>query len=92
MSKFCLLVQVVPGSRESRVIDYVASENLLRVKLKARPEKGAANRALIETLGKFFGIAQTQITIKVGHKTRRKLICFEGIYGNQVQTLLAKKF
>ncbi|MFC1632869.1 DUF167 domain-containing protein [Patescibacteria group bacterium] len=90
MEKYCLLVQVTPGSRESRVFSYCPEENLLRVKLKARPEKGAANRELIEVMSKTFNIPKAQIGIRVGHKTKRKLVCFERVSVADIQGQLAK--
>jgi uncharacterized protein (TIGR00251 family) len=44
------------------------------IAISSKPEKGKANREIIEVLANFFKIKKTQITILRGHKSQKKII------------------
>jgi hypothetical protein len=46
----------------------------ISVGIKAKPEKGKANRELIKKLSKHFNVSQSQVKITSGEKSRKKLI------------------
>ena len=48
--------------------------NEIKIGIKSRPIKGKANKEIIKKLTKHFGISDSQITIKSGHKSKIKLI------------------
>lgn len=51
---------------------------VLPVRLKAVPEKGAANAALERLLARRLGVAPTTVTVVSGHKSRRKTLHVAG--------------
>ncbi len=66
---------VKPQSKQADIkqIDTTTYE----IAIKAKPEKGKANKEIIELLAKFFNIKKNQITIVKGHKSRQKIIQIE---------------
>ena len=56
-----ILVKAIPNSRQTEIIE--EKDNYLKIRLKAVPKKGKANRELIKFLAKYFKIAKSQITI-----------------------------
>ena len=66
-----LAIRVTPGSRSEAIrID----GNQLGVKVRAKPQDGAANDAVIRLLSKALNIAPSQITMLRGATSRDKLI------------------
>ena len=51
---------------------------ILLARVRAVPEKGKANKALIKLLSKLFDISQSEIEIKSGHKSRIKIVRVNG--------------
>lgn len=50
---------------------------LYKVRVKAPPSKGEANKAVIKVIADFFNIPQSRVEIVRGHKTSRKLVLIE---------------
>ena len=48
-----------------------------KVSLKSQPEKGKANKELIEVLSKFFGVYKSRIEIVSGKTGKRKKVKIE---------------
>lgn len=67
-----LFVKVKPNAKEESVekIDKVS----YKVAVTASPEKGRANKAVVEALAKHFNIRRSRIVISAGHTTRNKII------------------
>ena len=53
---------------------------VVKVRVRAVPEKGKANKAVIKLIAKSIGLAQSKISLASGHKDRNKelLIAEEG--------------
>jgi uncharacterized protein (TIGR00251 family) len=64
-------VKVKPGSKAEEVIQEGDS---LIVKVKERPIKGEANRAVIKLLARHFGRPESAVTISQGFRSRTKVI------------------
>jgi len=65
-------VNVKPGAKREKIIQI--NKNTYEVCLTAKPEKGKANKELIEKLANYFKIKKTQISIIRGQKSRQKVI------------------
>lgn len=65
-------VKVKPQSSQSRVEK--VSGNEYRVWVHASPEKGKANRAVIELLSKYLNIPKSRLKIKKGETNRLKFL------------------
>ncbi len=64
-------VKVIPNSKEERII---RTEEGLTVKVKAKAINGKANKALIDTLSRYFKVKKSEVIILSGEKARRKRV------------------
>jgi len=67
--KFC--IKVIPKSSKNLVKEEGGE---LKVYVSAPPEKGRANRAVIQLLAAHFRVAPRQVKIIVGQTTRQKIV------------------
>jgi uncharacterized protein (TIGR00251 family) len=79
-------IRVTPNAPKDQVLGYFGEE--LRVKVKAPAVEGKANFALIRYLSRLTGIDAANIRIKVGEKSRIKLVEFAGIGGQELRSRL----
>lgn len=68
-----LRVKVQPKSRESAIGD-VMDDGTLKVRVKAAPEKGKANKEVIKVLAKKYGVRKSEVEIVSGKTDQIKLI------------------
>lgn len=80
-----LTVKVVPGSSRTEVVG--AYGDMLKIKVAAPPEKGKANKALLEFLAKQLGIRKNELHIESGQTSCVKQIRFEGLLQNDIDRL-----
>lgn len=76
-----LKVRVTPNAGRNAIEGtHVASNGAISLKLrvKARPEKGRANKAAVALLSKTLGVAKSAIDVTAGHKDRNKTVAIEG--------------
>jgi len=66
-----LNVRVIPNARKNEIKQ---EENCWKVYLTAPPEKGKANKLLIELLSLKFKVKKKQIKIVRGEKSRHKIV------------------
>jgi len=65
-------VKVKTNSRIESVA--VLSDGTLKISVRAVPEKGLANQAMINVLSKFHKIPKSRIKIVAGHKNPNKVV------------------
>jgi uncharacterized protein (TIGR00251 family) len=71
------MIYLTPGAKKEEVGETINDENgrpMLKVFVSPRPENNFANKALVEVLAKHFRVPKSNISIKSGHKSRKKLI------------------
>lgn len=73
----CLQLKVQPGAPKNEVVGVVG--DALKIKVKAPPVKGEANRELQEFLGRLFECGTGKVKIVRGVTSRTKLVKIEGI-------------
>ncbi len=71
-----LNVKVTPKARENRVVGF--ENDVLKVKVTAAPEKGAANHAVVQLLSKYFDIPQRDFILLRGESSRLKTFRIDG--------------
>lgn len=49
-------------------------ENQITIGIKSKPIKGEANKEIIKKLAKHFGVSTSLVQIKLGHKSKHKII------------------
>ena len=65
-----LPVRAQPGARQNALRGI--EQGMLKVAVTQAPEKGKANRAIIETLAKSLGLRRSQFQLLQGETSRRK--------------------
>ena len=68
-------IKVTPGAREDKVLGMEG--DTLKVKLRAPPEDGKANQALIGVLAEHFKVHKRCVIIRSGHTSRLKTVLIE---------------
>ena len=72
-----LKLKVSPGAKSNQIIGF--TDGLLKLKIKARPEKGKANDELVGFLGKKLGVPKSDILITNGLVSKNKSLLIKGI-------------
>jgi uncharacterized protein len=83
-------LRVTPRSRADAVAGlHIAADGSvsLMVKVRALPDKGAANAAAIETLAKALGVPKSRISLVSGGASRSKTLLAEGSPGELEQKI-----
>jgi len=64
-------VKVFPNSKKEEITK--KSEDSFEVKIKEKPERGLANKAVIRTLSSYFNISESKIRLTKGFKEKNKI-------------------
>ena len=72
-----LSLKVVPGSSRDEIVGWLGDS--LKVKVKAPPEKGRANEAVIALLAERLGIDASSIAMVSGRGSPAKVVDVEGM-------------
>lgn len=72
--KEIISVKVNPKSSINKIEEF---DRFYKVRLKAVPEKGQADKELIKILAKHFKVKKSAVSIIFGTKTRKKLVEIE---------------
>ncbi len=70
-------VKVSPGARRDAICEWLG--DTLKLRVRAAPERGKANAAVIRLLATHLGLPQHQVTVLSGHADRRKRIAIRGL-------------
>lgn len=82
-------LKVSPGSAANKIMDWNAE--ILKVRIKAPPEKRKANKELIRFLAKLLDIAPANIDLVLGESSRNKRVRIHGITESAVRQVLTGK-
>ena len=75
--EFELFIRVSPGASRDAIEDCVedaAGRGLLKVRVRAQPEKGKANVALVKLLANALGVPKSAISVEKGETQRLKTV------------------
>ena len=72
-----LSIKVVPNAPKNEFTGRTADGGW-RIRIKAPPAEGAANRELVRFLARTFGVPQSRVTILRGASSRNKLVKIDG--------------
>jgi uncharacterized protein len=84
-----IAVKVQPNSHSNEITGY--NNNLWRIKIAASPEKGKANKELIEFLAKTLEVKKDNLSIIKGLTQHNKLISIRGLSQVVVTDLLKNR-
>lgn len=77
---FVIRIEVSPGASSVAIPSgYNLWRRSIEVRLTERAERGRANRQLLEGLSDLFGVPVTDIEIKSGEKSSRKVLLIRGM-------------
>ena len=77
---------MTPGAKEERIVGWHGGS--LRVRVRARPERGRANQAVLRMLALRLGVAPANLSIAHGAASRDKLVEVEGISEDDLRARL----
>jgi uncharacterized protein YggU (UPF0235/DUF167 family) len=66
-----LVLRVTPGAR---TVGIELGDGVLQVKVRAKPQEGAANEAVLELLADALGVAISRLRLLRGATSRNKLV------------------
>ena len=69
-------IKVFPKSQREEI---VRQEGAIKAYIKAAPDKGKANKALIGLIAKEYGVKKSDVRIVTGQTSRNKVVEIEGI-------------
>ncbi len=69
---YLLRLTVVPGAQRTQVVGLYGDR--LKIRLAAAPEKGAANRELVDFLARALGLPKSSLKLTVGAQSRSKVV------------------
>ncbi len=81
-------VHVQPKASSNRV---TVVEGRIKVYVTAAPEKGRANKAVIEVLARELGVPKSVVSIKSGERSRTKLVEIKGLNPSEIGTRLDRQ-
>lgn len=84
--KLTIDLHVQPKARKTEIIG-VHGETL-KIKVAAPPVDGEANEEIIRFFAKFLGVPKNQIQIRVGGKSRKKVVEVSGVTTAEFTSLL----
>lgn len=76
-----IAVRVTPkagADRAEGVVDDADGPRLV-VKVRAAPDKGAANAAVVAVVAKLLGVPRSDVAVAAGHASRRKTLSVAGV-------------
>lgn len=83
-----LAVKVTPNAGRSEIIGF--KEGVLQIKIGAPPDKGKANKELVDFLSEKLGVKKSAILILQGQAGRNKVIEVTGMSVREIQKKLDK--
>jgi uncharacterized protein len=84
-----LSLKVVPGSSRDEVVGWLGDS--LKVKVKAPPEKGKANEAVVALLADRLGVEASSIAVVSGHSSPAKIVAIDGVDDEAIRQAFPRK-
>jgi len=79
-----LEVKVTPNAGRSEITGW--KDGALQLKIAAPPEKGKANKELVDFLSRALGVRKSAVSIVTGWTSRNKTIAVEGMSREEIIT------
>jgi len=73
---FRLQLKVVPKASADRIVGWMGER--LKIQVRAAPERGRANAAVIELLAAALGLPRSSIRVTAGETSPQKTVLIEG--------------
>jgi uncharacterized protein (TIGR00251 family) len=79
-------VKVVPGSSKTEMVGLLNGK--IKIRVSAAPEKGKANKVLVDFLAKKLGIKSKAVSIISGHKSTIKQVRISGVQAKSIKQMI----
>jgi uncharacterized protein (TIGR00251 family) len=83
-----ITVRISPRSSRNEISE-IMDEGLIKIRLKAPPIEGQANKALVRFLSSVLDIPPSRIEIVGGQKSRTKLVTITGLDPQELQNRIS---
>lgn len=77
-----LAVKVTPNAGRNEITGI--KEGVLQIRVGAPPDKGKANKELVDFLSKTLGVRKSSVIIVKGQTSRNKVITIEGMSAGEI--------
>ena len=84
-----LKVRVSPNAKKTQFTGFRQDELVLR--LNAPAVEGKANKAAIEYISRYFGVARSAVSMVSGEKSRHKIFQIVGLKSSDLERKLAER-
>lgn len=84
-----LKLHVTPGARQEGIAGWQGGA--LRLKVRARPEKGRANEAALRLVADQLGLPRAALSIVRGATSRDKVVEVDGLSEGELRALLGRQ-
>ena len=84
-----LSLKVVPGSSRDEIVGWLG--DALKVKVKAPPEKGRANEAVVALLAERLRIDASSISVVGGHSSPAKVVAVDGMSDDAIRAAFPRE-
>ena len=81
-----LNVRAAPRSSKAGLDGLIG--DAVKVRIRAAPVEGKANRELVETLADVFGLARSRVTFKGGETSKTKRLLLSGVTAETVRAVV----
>jgi uncharacterized protein (TIGR00251 family) len=85
-------IEVTPGAKKDAVKGFNSWRKRIEVSVTAKPQKGAANKKVIELLAGVLGVSRSQLEISSGHTSSRKNVKVSEISYTKAVKALSEAF
>jgi len=72
-----LTLKVIPGASQDKIVGMLGEA--LKIKVRAKPDRGKANAAVISLLAAFLELPERDIHICSGHTSKSKVVEIQGL-------------
>jgi len=86
--KATIEIHLQPGAKRNETVGF--REGILYAKVTSLPQKGQANRALLELIAQTLGIPRSAVDIIRGQSSRSKVIAVRGLTSDEVKEILGR--
>ena len=83
-----MLLDVRVHARSKLNVVEMSDDGSVRVRVTASPEKGKANDAVVKLLADRLGTPKSSIAIVRGHRSRNKVVRFDGLDKQEIESRL----
>jgi uncharacterized protein (TIGR00251 family) len=87
-NKTTLEIHLQPGAKRNEVAGF--RDGVLYVKVTALPQKGQANRALLELMAQTLGVPKSALAVIRGYTNRNKVVGIQGLTAEELKDILAR--